>query len=109
MGTPVQAVWNSWNRYSFNGAYTWIFPVTLTRGYWVIQTSLTRVRPWQANVLHMATCGIVSATMLNPPLFEVHPERWRGVLGGDGMTKVDIGLDAYNCEVTACFIAHRWG
>lgn len=101
--------WNSWNRYSFGGAYQWIFPVSLPRGFWVIHTSLTRVRPWRTDVLHMATCGIVNATMLNPPLFEAQPERWRGILGGDGMTQVNIGLDVYNSDVTACFLASRWG
>ena len=108
MGTPIEASWDSWNRYSFNGGYTWTFPVTLSRGTWVVQTSLTRVRPWRTDVLPMATVGIVSAVMLNPPLFEVQPERWRGILGGNGMTKVEIGLYAYNCDVTACFLAHKW-
>ncbi|MGD9502190.1 MAG: hypothetical protein AB7V40_06855 [Methyloceanibacter sp.] len=109
MGTPVEARWNTWNRYAFDGSYTWMFTVTLSRGFWVVQTALTRVRPWQASVLPMATVGVVSAVMDNPPLFEVHPERWRGIVGGNNMTKVEIGLFANNCDVTAMFIAHKWG
>ena len=39
--------------------------------------------------------------MVNPPLFEAAPEKWRGVLFGDGMSKVNIGVNLINCDATA--------